>query len=439
MNDRVLPRLSQIPNYDIVIEFVVKFEALCDVLKDFFNAVDSTKDRINLLVAEAKQLGRIVPEMGVIRDLFISLIQMTRDIQVISDVLKSRYKSFDYSEQFKLDKQIGQLDPNVLCPKLYDFKTRQIIRPVDIIEPRQSRRRLTRNLYDIVIDYEPYKYSCGILDWIFIPTYTEQDAQSKTTADFVQDYLYIEDVEMQEAEYISQLNIPNCYAYPLLSNIDIFQRLPTRKQKWRDVKYAIKRFGGDELWDLPIDVDDHLRFIPEPSNLYCNDGDCVICSELLNDGNPKVMLPCGHCFHRTCITAWYKQKRECPLCHSEFRTARLIAPAQDESKSELSQQRYQELSEWALRTISKPEYVRDIDDERYLLSLSAEAFLWECFERLSIAFEAYQTRDLLYNDLLDEQNPRRATDIQTRIHQLTKLIDKANPSMLDGIAQQILA
>lgn len=46
-----------------------------------------------------------------------------------------------------------------------------------------------------------------------------------------------------------------------------------------------------------------------------NENECCICMEHINHGdNNCVSLNCGHEFHVTCISAWLKEKEECPVC-----------------------------------------------------------------------------------------------------------------------------
>ena len=41
--------------------------------------------------------------------------------------------------------------------------------------------------------------------------------------------------------------------------------------------------------------------------------ECVVCLESL-DGLDEVVLPCGHCFHKACLSSWLDCDRTCPLC-----------------------------------------------------------------------------------------------------------------------------
>jgi len=45
---------------------------------------------------------------------------------------------------------------------------------------------------------------------------------------------------------------------------------------------------------------------------------CVICSELFIDSKtqPISSANCEHYFHTECITTWYKQKADCPICRT---------------------------------------------------------------------------------------------------------------------------
>lgn len=41
---------------------------------------------------------------------------------------------------------------------------------------------------------------------------------------------------------------------------------------------------------------------------------CAICLECMGGGQMLARLPCGHCFHNTCIAAWLPASLTCPLC-----------------------------------------------------------------------------------------------------------------------------
>eukprot|EP00928_Gymnodinium_smaydae_P044903 TRINITY_DN2997_c0_g2_i1.p1 TRINITY_DN2997_c0_g2~~TRINITY_DN2997_c0_g2_i1.p1 ORF type:complete len:665 (+),score=90.52 TRINITY_DN2997_c0_g2_i1:73-2067(+) len=41
---------------------------------------------------------------------------------------------------------------------------------------------------------------------------------------------------------------------------------------------------------------------------------CAICLDAMSCGNHVSRLPCGHCFHRSCIWGWLASNQTCPLC-----------------------------------------------------------------------------------------------------------------------------
>ena len=44
---------------------------------------------------------------------------------------------------------------------------------------------------------------------------------------------------------------------------------------------------------------------------------CSICLEKLD--NNHISLPCKHHFHEKCITEWFNNKRDCPICRMKYR------------------------------------------------------------------------------------------------------------------------
>lgn len=49
---------------------------------------------------------------------------------------------------------------------------------------------------------------------------------------------------------------------------------------------------------------------------------CVVCmSDLALEASDAVQLPCGHCFHHSCIESWLKLRSTCPTCRFQFRKA----------------------------------------------------------------------------------------------------------------------
>lgn len=49
-------------------------------------------------------------------------------------------------------------------------------------------------------------------------------------------------------------------------------------------------------------------------------GQCSICLEEMEEGSQIVKLPCGHLFHKTCVSKWLRTgSQTCPLCKEQFR------------------------------------------------------------------------------------------------------------------------
>ena len=50
---------------------------------------------------------------------------------------------------------------------------------------------------------------------------------------------------------------------------------------------------------------------------------CAICLENMKEGSGSILrVPCGHCFHRKCLSTWFFKKGErctCPLCNFQPR------------------------------------------------------------------------------------------------------------------------
>lgn len=45
---------------------------------------------------------------------------------------------------------------------------------------------------------------------------------------------------------------------------------------------------------------------------------CAVCLEELRAGEVVRKLPCGHCYHKQCITRWLQQKAVCPVCQASI-------------------------------------------------------------------------------------------------------------------------
>lgn len=67
---------------------------------------------------------------------------------------------------------------------------------------------------------------------------------------------------------------------------------------------------------LSQDLIDKIETIAE-EQVPCED--CSICTDpMKNGGGVVVKLPCGHFFHKGCVSYWFKESRQCPLCRFEI-------------------------------------------------------------------------------------------------------------------------
>ena len=45
--------------------------------------------------------------------------------------------------------------------------------------------------------------------------------------------------------------------------------------------------------------------------------ECSVCMEALEEGDVCAELPCGHVFHRECVTEWLARRPSCPICRED--------------------------------------------------------------------------------------------------------------------------
>tara|TARA_B100001093_G_scaffold205128_1_gene197207 strand:+ start:146 stop:844 length:699 start_codon:yes stop_codon:yes gene_type:complete len=60
----------------------------------------------------------------------------------------------------------------------------------------------------------------------------------------------------------------------------------------------------------PIPCKEHLLFNIDIER----NGTCSVCLDDFNEGDVEIILPCGHIFHKNCITPWFKKDNSCPNC-----------------------------------------------------------------------------------------------------------------------------
>ena len=83
------------------------------------------------------------------------------------------------------------------------------------------------------------------------------------------------------------------------------------------LRNAGEQLGGGErglsdsqLGDLPTHtLDTHmLSSIPQHQHM------CPICMDEMQVGDAVLKTPCGHVFHKTCVSQWLTQNNDCPVC-----------------------------------------------------------------------------------------------------------------------------
>ena len=74
--------------------------------------------------------------------------------------------------------------------------------------------------------------------------------------------------------------------------------------------------------DIPETLFQYLRphYPPRAFNLKAlmvtkEPADCCIC--LRKTRRRQCRLPCGHCFHKSCVGMWLKEQKTCPICRAE--------------------------------------------------------------------------------------------------------------------------
>ena len=73
--------------------------------------------------------------------------------------------------------------------------------------------------------------------------------------------------------------------------------------------------GEDMDDDLSLALAMSLSLCSSPVQRLSGQDECVVCQEPLDDQGEAV-LPCGHCFHETCLNSWLDHDRTCPLCRA---------------------------------------------------------------------------------------------------------------------------
>ena len=57
------------------------------------------------------------------------------------------------------------------------------------------------------------------------------------------------------------------------------------------------------------------------------DSDCPICQETLKSEDAPTRMPCGHTYHRACLTRWLELHNSCPVCRAPISSGHATSPA----------------------------------------------------------------------------------------------------------------
>lgn len=75
----------------------------------------------------------------------------------------------------------------------------------------------------------------------------------------------------------------------------------------------------DETVAKPVAAVETVKELPSAAACDFMGGSCSVCLTAFEEHDEVVELPCGHHFHRECITKWLSEcRRTCPLCGGEL-------------------------------------------------------------------------------------------------------------------------
>jgi len=87
-----------------------------------------------------------------------------------------------------------------------------------------------------------------------------------------------------------------------------------QQQQQADWGTKVMRFLKGESWACQPPAPRSLG--PDSVNM------CAICISEIEGDDPITELPCGHCYHSTCVHSWLRQSATCPMCRCEVSNAR---------------------------------------------------------------------------------------------------------------------
>lgn len=64
------------------------------------------------------------------------------------------------------------------------------------------------------------------------------------------------------------------------------------------------------------EIPEFISFIRRNSKLNLDTDTCSICFEELKCNNNLIITNCGHCFHKDCLSEWFKRRVICPMCRN---------------------------------------------------------------------------------------------------------------------------
>jgi hypothetical protein len=64
------------------------------------------------------------------------------------------------------------------------------------------------------------------------------------------------------------------------------------------------------------------------------EGGAAVCAICLEQDGGRLILPCGHGFHRGCVLSWFERRVTCPLCARDPRTPPLETPGAARTRTE---------------------------------------------------------------------------------------------------------
>nr|XP_042908335.1 RING-H2 finger protein ATL77-like [Parasteatoda tepidariorum] len=90
-----------------------------------------------------------------------------------------------------------------------------------------------------------------------------------------------------------------------LRNRNHYNLRPRKKKRNPRVSNIVKRSRRNRKKCPAIRVTDLLTSRTD---------ECPICLDIILAAQNSQLLTCGHSFHRTCITTWFRQNLSCPVC-----------------------------------------------------------------------------------------------------------------------------